>query len=187
MIAAHRVRARRERSASLALSAIERCAPSGTLPVRDDNEDSQGFRSMKTFMANAQNTKKEWHLVDATDLVLGRMATKIAMILMGKHRPTFTPHADAGDFVVVTNAAKIVITGRKAEHKVYRYHTQWVGNLKTVTYENMLANHPERIIALAVRRMLPKTKLGVQMFSKLKVYPGADHPHAAQQPKALAL
>ena len=141
---------------------------------------------MTTFMAKAATHKAEWHIVDATDKVLGRMAVRIAQTLMGKHKPTYTPHFDAGDFVVVTNAAKVRVTGRKAEMKVYRHHTQWVGNLKETSYRDMLATRPERIVWYAVRRMLPKTKLGEHMMSKLKIYAGADHRHAAQNPKPLA-
>lgn len=142
---------------------------------------------MKTFMANAANVKREWHLVDATDRTLGRLAATVAGILMGKHRPTYTPHCDAGDFVVITNASKIYVSGKKASQKVYRYHTQFVGNLKEISYRRMSESDPERIIWYAVRRMLPKTKLGDAMMAKLKIFAGADHKHQAQNPKPLAI
>lgn len=142
---------------------------------------------MKTFMANAANVKREWHLVDATDRTLGRLAATVAGILMGKHRPTYTPHCDAGDFVVITNASKIHVSGKKANQKVYRYHTQFVGNLKEISYRRMSESDPERIIWYAVRRMLPKTKLGDVMMAKLKIFAGTDHNHQAQNPKPLAI
>ncbi|MEZ6196055.1 MAG: 50S ribosomal protein L13 [Planctomycetota bacterium] len=139
---------------------------------------------MKSFMAKSGSHVREWVLVDATDKVLGRMAAEIAQVLMGKHKPTYTPGVDAGDFVVVTNAAKVRVTGRKAEQKVYRYHTGWIGGLKEITFRRMMDENPERVIELAVRRMLPKNKLGRHLYSKLKVYAGAEHPHAAQFPKS---
>lgn len=139
---------------------------------------------MKTYMSNGRDRKVAWYLVDATDLVLGRMAARIATVLMGKHLPTYTPHMDTGDFVIVTNAEKVKITGRKSEQKVYRHHTGWIGNLVEEPYLRVQARHPDRIIRLAVRRMLPKTKLGSKMFKKLKVYAGPEHPHAAQVPVA---
>ncbi len=142
---------------------------------------------MKSFLAKPADVERAWHLVDASQVSLGRMASRIALILQGKHKPSYTPGVDTGDFVVVNNAAKLVVTGRKAQQKVYRYHTGWVGGLKEVPFERMLERHPERIIQLAVRRMMPKTVLGKQMMSKLKVYAGAEHPHQAQNPKALSL
>ena len=140
---------------------------------------------MKTFMAKEHELEREWHLVDASTMPLGRLAARIAQILMGKHKPTYTPHTDTGDFVVVTHASKTVLTGKKAEHKVYRHHTQWVGGLKEISYAQMLERHPDRVIRLAVRRMLPKNALGHKMLTKLKVYGGDEHPHEAQQPKPL--
>ena len=140
---------------------------------------------MKSFMAKSAEVEREWHLVDASQQNLGRLAASIARVLMGKHRPTFTPGVDTGDFVVVTNASNLKISGKKAEHKVYRHHTQWVGGLKEVSFSQMKERHPERIISLAVRRMLPKTVLGQTMLSKLKIYPGTDHPHTAQKPAPL--
>ena len=142
---------------------------------------------MKSFVAKPKELEREWHIVDASQMSLGRMASRIALVLMGKHKPTYTPGADCGDYVIVTNAEKLVVTGRKAEQKVYRYHTGWVGGLKEIPFERMRERHPERIIRLAVRRMLPKTILGKEQLSKLKVYAGTGHPHEAQQPKPLSL
>ncbi len=142
---------------------------------------------MKSFLAKPADVERAWHLVDASQVSLGRMASRIALILQGKHKPNYTPGVDTGDFVVVTHAAKLVVTGRKAQQKVYRYHTGWVGGLKEIPFERMLERHPERIVQLAVRRMMPKTVLGKQMMSKLKVYAGAEHPHQAQDPKVLSL
>lgn len=138
-----------------------------------------------TLMAKPGHADAKWHLIDASDRVLGRLATRIASLLMGKTKPTFTPHVDAGDFVVVVNAEKIALTGRKAEQKVYRHHTGFIGNLVARPFKEMIVEHPEEVIQLAVRRMLPKTRLGRRMFSKLKVYRGATHPHGAQQPEPL--
>jgi large subunit ribosomal protein L13 len=135
-----------------------------------------------TVMAKVGHAEAKWHVVDATDRVLGRLATKVASLLMGKTKPTFTPHVDAGDFVIVVNAEKIAVTGRKADQKVYRHHTGYVGNLVERPFKELLESRPEEIIQLAVRRMLPKSRLGKRMFTKLKVYRGAKHPHAAQQP-----
>jgi large subunit ribosomal protein L13 len=136
-----------------------------------------------TVMAKVGHADAKWHVVDATDRVLGRLATRVASLLMGKTKPTFTPHVDAGDFVIVVNAEKVAVTGRKAEQKVYRHHTGFVGNLVARPYKTMIQTRPEEVIELAVRRMLPKTRLGRRMFSKLKVYRGDKHPHAAQKPE----
>jgi large subunit ribosomal protein L13 len=140
-----------------------------------------------TYLAKPGHDLARWHVVDATDKVLGRLATRLAMILMGKHRPTYTPHVDTGDFVVVINAEKIKVTGRKAESKVYRHHTGFIGGLTERPFKEMIVEKPEEIIELAVRRMLPKTKLGRRMFDKLKVYRGPNHPHTAQKPASLAV
>jgi len=142
---------------------------------------------MKTYMAKPGEVAAKWHLVDATDQVLGRLAAKIAPILMGKHRPEYTPHVDTGEFVIVVNAERVVLTGRKAEQKQYDYYTGYPGGRKTVSLEKMRRKHPERIVQEAVRRMLPKNRLGRAMFKKLKVYAGPDHPHQAQQPEVLKL
>jgi len=140
----------------------------------------------KTFMARPQDVKPEWWLVDAKDKVVGRLASDIAMILMGKHRPTYTPHVDTGDFVVVINADKVVFTGKKWEQKVYTWYTGYPGQ-KSETAAERLARQPEKILSEAVRRMLPKNKLGTKMLSKLKLYTGGQHPHQAQQPKPIEL
>jgi large subunit ribosomal protein L13 len=137
-----------------------------------------------TLMAKPGHADAKWHVVDASDKILGRLAARIAGLLMGKTKPTFTKHVDAGDFVIVVNAEKIAVTGRKAEQKVYRHHTGFVGHLVERPYKEMIQTKPEEVIQLAVRRMLPKSRLGRRMFSKLKVYRGAKHPHAAQKPEA---
>lgn len=141
----------------------------------------------ETILANAATVSQRWLIVSAKDQVLGRLAARVAQILMGKHRPTYTPHVDTGDFVVVTDAAQIRVTGRKAEQKVYRHHTGFIGNLVERPYKQVLENDPAEVIQLAVRRMLPKTKMGRQMFSKLKVYAGSEHPHGAQKPEAVKI
>lgn len=129
----------------------------------------------------------KWRLVDADGQHLGRMAAEIAIVLMGKHRPEYTPHTDSGDFVIVTNAGKVVLTGRKAEQRLKMRYTRYPGGLKSETYGQVRDRKPEKLIEDAVRRMLPKSRLGRVMLSKLKVYPGADHPHQAQQPEAMPL
>ena len=129
-----------------------------------------------------------WYVVDATDQVLGRMATRIATLLRGKHRPLFTPHVDTGDFVIVVNAEKVKLTGRKREQKIYYRHTGYTGNLKSRTADEILSGpYADRVVSHAVRGMLPKNALGRQIFKKLKVYVGPDHPHAAQKPQELKL
>jgi large subunit ribosomal protein L13 len=131
---------------------------------------------------------RRWYVVDASDKVLGRLAARIASVLRGKHRPTYTPHVDTGDFVIVVNAGKVKLTGRKREQKLYQRHTGWAGHLKTTTAGKLLGGpHADRVVRHAVRGMLPKNSLGRQMFRKLKVYAGAEHPHAAQQPEVLEL
>ena len=142
--------------------------------------------TMKTYMAKKGQIHPRWHLVDVSDKVLGRAAAKIATILMGKHRPEYTPHVDVGDFVVVVNAANVRITGtaRGAQHTYQRY-SGYPGGRKVTTLDNMLARKPEKVIHEAVRRMLPKSKLGGAMLSKLKVYAGPEHPHQAQKPEPL--
>ena len=142
---------------------------------------------MKTYMARPGTFKPQWLLVDATDKVVGRLASDIAVILMGKHRPTYTPHVDTGDFVIVLNAAGIRLTGRKRAEKFYDSYSGYPGGYKTVSFEKMLAKHPDRVITMAVRRMLPKNRLARKMLRKLKVYAGAEHPHQAQQPQELHL
>lgn len=140
---------------------------------------------MKTYVVKAAEIQREWYVVDAADQNLGRLASNIATILRGKHKPTFTPGLDVGDFVIVINADKIAVTGNKLADKRYYRHSLYPGGLKSRTLGRMLETHPERVIEAAVRGMLPKNKLGRAMFKKLKVYAGASHPHAAQQPKPL--
>jgi large subunit ribosomal protein L13 len=131
---------------------------------------------------------RRWYVIDANDQVLGRLASRVATVLRGKHRPTFTPHMDAGDFVIVVNAEKVKLTGRKLDQKVYYRHTGWTGHVRSTTAGKLLAGpHADRVVRDAVRGMLPKNSLGRQMFRKLKVYAGAEHPHAAQQPEVLTL
>ena len=141
---------------------------------------------MKTFMAKTGEVEHRWWLVDATDKVVGRLASDIAMVLMGKHRPTYTPHVDTGDYVVVINADKVRFTGKKWQQKIYRWYTGYQG-LKTETAEHRRDRKPELIVEEAVRRMLPKTRLGRVMLDKLKVYAGGEHPHQAQQPEPMVL
>ena len=141
----------------------------------------------KSYMAKPGEVEQGWHLVDATDKVLGRMAVRIATILMGKHRPTYTAHVDTGEFVVVVNAEKVKVTGAKRGDKEYDWYTRYTSGRKVLSFDKMQAKHADRIIELAVRRMLPKNRLGDQMMSKLKVYAGAEHPHQAQQPRPLEL
>ena len=140
----------------------------------------------KTFMAKPTDVERRWFVVDATDKVLGRLSSEIAVILMGKHRPTYTPHIDTGDFVIVTNVEKVKLTGNKWEQKEYNWYTGYPG-LRKESAAKRRERHPERIIHDAVRRMLPKNKLANQMIKKLKLYVGPDHPHQAQQPEQLEL
>lgn len=142
---------------------------------------------MKTYMAKPQDVQPKWWLVDATDKVVGRLASDIAMILMGKHRPTYTPHVDTGDYVIVTNADKVVFSGKKWSQKQYTWYTGYTG-LRTETARQRMAHSPKRILTEAVRRMLPKNKLAVKMLGKLKVYTsGQQHPHQAQRPQPIEL
>ncbi len=141
----------------------------------------------KTQFFTRDVASQKWFVVDAQGQVLGRLATKVADVLRGKHKPTFTPNADIGDFVIVVNAAKVKLTGKKMTDKIYYHHSQYMGGLKTTTPALLLAKKPERIIEMAVRGMLPKSKLGDRLFTKLKVYAGPDHPHRAQCPQALAV
>jgi large subunit ribosomal protein L13 len=139
----------------------------------------------KTAFIKADEVDRTWWVVDAEDQVLGRLAARIAPVLMGKHRPTYTPNVDTGDFVIVINAAKVRLTGRKRAAKMYDWYTYHPGGRKVVPFERMIAKRPTRPMELAVRRMLPKGRLGRRMFTKLKVYPGPQHPHQAQQPRKL--
>jgi large subunit ribosomal protein L13 len=140
---------------------------------------------MPTPMPKENEIERKWYVVDADGKVLGRLATRVATILRGKHKPLFAPHVDVGDHVVVLNAEKVHLTGRKLQNKQYRWHTGYIGGLREVSAEKMLKTHPERVIEWAVQGMLPKNRLGRAMFKKLKVYRGAAHPHQAQQPQAL--
>ena len=140
---------------------------------------------MKTFMASPATIDRKWYVVDATDMTLGRLASEVAKVLRGKNKPIFTPHIDCGDNVIVINAEKIKVTGKKMDQKVYYHHSDYVGGLKEATLREKLEKKPEQVIELAVKGMLPKGPLGRQMFTKLHVYAGAEHPHAAQQPEAL--
>jgi large subunit ribosomal protein L13 len=140
---------------------------------------------MKTVFVNAETAKSDWVLVDATDKTLGRLATRIASVLRGKHKAQYTPNADTGDYVVVINAEKVRVTGNKLEDKIYFRHTMHPGGIKSQTLGDVLAQHPERVIEKAVKGMLPKGPLGYAQFRKLKVYKGAEHPHTAQQPITL--
>ncbi len=140
---------------------------------------------MKTISAKSETVKRDWFLVDATNKTLGRLSTEVANRLRGKHKPIFTTHVDTGDFIVIVNAEKIAVTGNKLEDKKYHRFTGYVGNLKTTSMKDLQAAHPERIIEIAVKGMLPKNTLGRAMYRKLKVYAGPNHPHAAQQPQVL--
>ena len=142
---------------------------------------------MKTFSAKPQTVERSWYVVDATDKILGRLATEIAMRLRGKHKPEYTPHVDTGDYIVVVNAEKIRVTGNKVKDKMYHHHTGYIGNLKSKSLETMLEEHPERVLQKAVKGMLPKGPLGRQMFKKLRVFKGPEHDHAAQQPIPLEI
>ncbi len=140
---------------------------------------------MRTYTPKAGDITREWYVVDAEGETLGRLATRIASVLRGKHKPTFTPHMDMGDHVVVINASKIVLTGTKDEKKLYQSHSGYPGGLRSVPFATMLERRPTEVVESAIRGMLPKNKLGRRMASKLKVYPGPEHPHAAQQPQPL--
>jgi large subunit ribosomal protein L13 len=142
---------------------------------------------MSTFMAKKGRIHQGWYLIDATDQVVGRLAVQIANILRGKHRPEYTPHVDTGEFVIVINADKVKFTGRKWQTKTYQWYTRYPGGLKEVSARDMVAAHPERILEQAVRRMVPRTKLGRRQMTKLKIYAGPGHPHQAQQPQELKI
>jgi large subunit ribosomal protein L13 len=142
---------------------------------------------MRTVFANAATVRRDWYVVDATNKTLGRLASLLAMRLRGKHKASYTPHVDTGDHIVVINAGKIRVTGRKMTDKLYHHHTGYLGNLKTTSLEKLMDKHPERAIQFAVKGMLPKNPLGRKMFKKLHVFAGAEHPHTAQQPKALEI
>ncbi len=140
---------------------------------------------MKTYSAKPETVEQEWFIVDAEGKTLGRLASEVAYRLRGKHKPEYTPHVDTGDYIVVVNAEKIQVTGNKAKDKMYHHHTGYVGSLKSISFEKLIDKAPERVLQTAVKGMLPNNPLGRKMFSKLKVYAGESHPHAAQQPKEL--
>ena len=140
---------------------------------------------MKTYMANAQTVERKWYVVDAAGVPLGRLAARVAFILRGKHKPTYTPHVDTGDFVIVINTDKTVLTGKKAENKFYRYHTGYIGGLKEIPYKKMMEEKSDLAVYEAVRGMLPKNSLGRAMIKKLRVYKGEAHNHEAQKPETL--
>ena len=140
---------------------------------------------MKTYSAKPESVQRDWYVIDAEGKTLGRMAAEIASRLRGKHKPEYTPHVDTGDYIVVINAEKVAVTGNKAKNKIYHSHTGYPGGLKSISFEKLIEKAPERTIQSAVKGMLPRGPLGRAMFKKLKVYAGAEHPHAAQQPKEL--
>ena len=142
---------------------------------------------MKTYMAKAESVERKWYVVDGAGVPLGRLATKVASVLRGKNKPTFTPNVDTGDFVIVINTDKVVLTGKKLEDKFYRYHTGYIGGLKEISYKKMMAEKSDLAVYEAVKGMLPKNSLGRAMLKKLRVYKGAEHNHAAQKPETLKL
>lgn len=142
---------------------------------------------MKTYMASAQTVERKWYVVDGAGVPLGRLASRVAAILRGKNKPDFTPNADMGDFVIVLNSDKVVLTGKKLEDKYYRYHTGYIGGLKEISYGKLMAEKSDLAVYEAVKGMLPKNSLGRQMIKKLRVYKGAEHNHAAQKPEVLEL
>ena len=142
---------------------------------------------MRTAVARKEDVERKWHVVDADGKVLGRLASQVATVLQGKHKPIYTPHVDCGDFVIVVNADKVRLTGKKHRDKLYHFHSQYPGGLKTIHAGKMLEEKPVRVVELAVRQMLPKTRLGRQMYKKLKVYASSEHPHEAQQPEPLEI
>jgi large subunit ribosomal protein L13 len=146
---------------------------------------SGGIETMKTFMANPDNIEKKWYVVDAEGQTLGRMCSNIANVLRGKNKPEYTPFVDTGDYVIVVNADKVKVSGKKLDQKIYYRHSDYVGGMKSATLREMMDKRPEKVIELAVRGMLPKGPLGRQMLKKLHVYAGAEHPHTAQQPETL--
>ena len=142
---------------------------------------------MKTYMAHAETVERKWYVVDATNIPLGRLASKVASILRGKNKPTYTPNVDTGDFVIILNTDKVVLTGKKYEDKFYRYHTGYIGGLKEISYKKLMAERSDLAVYEAVKGMLPKNSLGRKMIKKLRVFKGAEHNHAAQQPEELKL
>jgi len=142
---------------------------------------------MKSFMANPANVERKWYVIDATDIALGRLASQVASILRGKNKPTYTPHVDTGDYVIVINSDKVKLTGKKLQQKMYRHHTGYIGNMKEENYQKLMSERSDFAVELAVKGMLPKTNLGREMLKKLKVYKNAEHNHEAQKPEILVL
>lgn len=142
---------------------------------------------MRTFSAKKEEVERKWFLVDAEGKVLGRLASEVAKILLGKHRPIYTPHTDTGDYVIIINAGKVALTGKKLENKVYYRYSGYPGGLKSVTAEKLMQTHPERLLQFAIKGMLPKNKLGRAMLKKVKIYPGSNHNHQSQKPEVLAI
>lgn len=136
-----------------------------------------------TYMANSNNVEKKWYIIDASNKPLGRVAAEAAKLLRGKHKPTFTPHVDTGDHVIILNCKDVILTGKKLDQKVYRHHTGYIGNMKETTARNMLQDKPEKAMMLAIKGMLPKNRLGRQMINKVRIYSGAEHEHQAQKPE----
>ncbi len=167
---------------------IDRRAEIGSAPMSERRKpNTNGGFTMKSYMAKPGETERKWYVVDAEGMVLGRLAAQVAMILRGKNKPTFTPNVDTGDYVIVVNCDKVVLTGKKSQQKYYRYHTGYVGGLKEVRYDKLMKTKPEFVVRKAVKGMLPKNSLGRQMITKLHVYAGAEHKHEAQKPEALKL
>ena len=142
---------------------------------------------MKSYMANPSTVERKWYVIDATDIAMGRLASQVASILRGKNKPTFTPHVDTGDYVIVINSDKVKLTGKKLQQKMYRHHTGYIGNMKEENYQKLMSERSDFAIELAVKGMLPKTHLGREMLKRLKVYKGAEHNHEAQKPEILVL
>jgi large subunit ribosomal protein L13 len=140
---------------------------------------------MKTYSAKSAEVKRGWYLIDASGKTLGRLASEVARRLKGKHKPEYTPHVDTGDYIIVVNAEKVAVTGNKTDDKMYHRHTGYPGGIKSLSFKQLIDKHPDRVISLAVKGMLPRNPLGRSMFSKLKVYAGTEHPHTAQQPELL--
>ena len=159
--------------------------PDICIVVSRKSKQIYGGNIMKTFMASPATIDRKWYVVDATDMTLGRLASEVAKVLRGKNKAIFTPHIDTGDYVIVINASKVKVTGKKLDQKIYYHHSDYVGGMKETTLREMLAKKPEKVIELAVKGMLPKGPLGRQMFTKLHVYAGADHNQAAQKPEVL--
>ena len=159
--------------------------PDICIVVSRKSKQINGGNIMKTFMASPATIDRKWYVVDATDMTLGRLASEVAKVLRGKNKAIFTPHMDCGDYVIVINAEKIKVTGKKLDQKIYYHHSDYVGGMKETTLKEMMAKKPEKVVELAVKGMLPKGPLGRQMYTKLHVYAGPEHNHAAQKPEVL--